>query len=154
MSQQTLTPKFVEYIPDTIEPGILYVSMENTTAIHKCCCGCGQEVVTPLSPSDWRLIFDGKTISLEPSIGNWGFVCQSHYWITRNRVRWAERWSKERIDSAREFQRAEFKVSIDSESAAISGIKGAEKDGMWRKIKKKLKGCRKSNLPRGITTPN
>jgi Family of unknown function (DUF6527) len=33
-----------------------------------CCCGCGEKVVTPLRPTDWKLIFDGKTISLDPSL--------------------------------------------------------------------------------------
>jgi Family of unknown function (DUF6527) len=37
-----------------------------------------------------RKIFDGRSISLDPSIGNWGFQCRSHYWIKNNRVVWAE----------------------------------------------------------------
>jgi hypothetical protein len=52
----------------------------------KCACGCGKEVVTPLSATDWKLIFDGKTVSLDPSIGNWGFPCRSHYWVRNNRM--------------------------------------------------------------------
>lgn len=99
--EKTLKYEFVEFIPDVLKEGTLYVSMEYATVVHKCCCGCGKEVVTPLSPTDWKLIFDGKTISLDPSIGNWGFECQSHYWIRNNRVRWAARWSKDRIDAAR-----------------------------------------------------
>jgi hypothetical protein len=58
---------------------------------------CGNKVVTPLSPTDWQLTFDGDTISLHPSIGNWAFECQSHYWIIRNKVKWAPKWSKEEI---------------------------------------------------------
>ena len=72
-----------------IEEGILYISVEYCTAIHKCVCGCGNEVVTPLSPTDWEIIFDGKTVSLDPSIGNWNFDCKSHYWIIKNRIRFA-----------------------------------------------------------------
>ena len=49
--------RFVEFIPDQIEEGILYISIEYCTAIHKCICGCGNEVVTPLSPTDWELEF-------------------------------------------------------------------------------------------------
>ncbi len=64
----------------------LYVSIEFTTVVHKCCCGCGREVVTPLSPTDWKLTFDGVSISLHPSIGSWNLPCQSHYWIRHNRV--------------------------------------------------------------------
>lgn len=89
--------KFVEYIPDQVEEHTLYISIEFGTAVHKCMCGCGNEVVTPLSPTDWELIFNGETVSLYPSIGNWGFTCESHYWITRNKVKFAEKWSEKKI---------------------------------------------------------
>lgn len=96
-----LKHEFVEYIPKTISDGTIYISIAFGTAVHKCCCGCGNEVVTPLSTTDWELNFDGHSISLYPSIGNWSFPCQSHYWIKRNRVKWAPRWSKQRIEDAR-----------------------------------------------------
>ena len=96
-----LSHKFVKNIPDTIENGVVYVSVDYSTAIHKCCCGCGNEVVTPLSPTDWKLSFDGETISLYPSIGNWSLPCQSHYWITDNEVEWASRWTKRQIERGR-----------------------------------------------------
>ena len=97
----TLTHQFVEFIPDKLDDGTIYVSVKYATAAHKCCCGCGQEVVTPIAPTGWSLTFDGKTISLNPSIGNWSYPCKSHYWIIRNRVQWAEKWSKERIQAGR-----------------------------------------------------
>jgi len=87
-----LQHKFVEFIPDVIGEGILYISIKYCTAIHKCVCGCGNEVVTPISPTDWKLTFDGKTISLSPSIGNWNFKCQSHYWIKNSQVIHARKW--------------------------------------------------------------
>lgn len=98
---KTLTHEFVEFIPDVLKDGTLYVSIQYATVVHKCCCGCGKEVVTPLSPTDWKLIFDGKTISLDPSIGNWSFECQSHYWIRNDRVRWAAQWSPAEIAAGR-----------------------------------------------------
>jgi hypothetical protein len=88
---KVLVHQFVEFIPHELKEGTLYVCMGLATVVHKCCCGCGNEVVTPLSPSDWKLIFDGETITLHPSIGNWGFKCRSHYWIRDSRVRWAPR---------------------------------------------------------------
>jgi uncharacterized protein DUF6527 len=97
---------FVDYIPEDLEDGTVYVSVQFATAVHKCCCGCGREVVTPLSPTDWKLIFEGQTISLHPSIGNWSFPCQSHYWIRRNRVVWAPRWSRSQIEAGRADDRA------------------------------------------------
>jgi hypothetical protein len=96
-----ITHKFVEFIPDEIEEGTLYISIEYCTAVHKCACGCGNEVVTPLSPTDWQLIFDGKTVSLNPSIGNWSFECKSHYLITRNKIHYARRWSDLEIEEGR-----------------------------------------------------
>lgn len=87
--------KFVEFIPDELEAGILYVSITYATVLHKCACGCGNEVVTPLSPSDWQLTFNGEAISLFPSIGNLSFLCRSHYWIKKNEVLWVEDWYEE-----------------------------------------------------------
>lgn len=98
-----LKHEFVESVPEQLLDGIIYVSIRFASVIHKCCCGCGKEVVTPLSPRDWQLIFDGHSISLYPSIGNWNFPCQSHYWIKQNIVEWAPRWSKEKIEAARAY---------------------------------------------------
>jgi len=92
---------FVEHIPDKLNDGMLYVSTTFATAVHKCCCGCGQEVVTPLSPTDWRIIFDGDSISLDPSIGNWSFPCKSHYWIEHGFIIWAGHWTQEEINAGR-----------------------------------------------------
>lgn len=93
--------EFVRNIPEDLEEKTLYVSMDYATVTHKCCCGCGQEVVTPLSPTDWKLTYNGKEISLYPSVGNWSFKCQSHYWIEKSIVKWAPQWSKEQIAEAR-----------------------------------------------------
>ncbi|UXI66130.1 DUF6527 family protein [Tahibacter amnicola] len=95
----SLTHEFVDFVPEQLEPGTLYVSIRYKSASHLCCCGCGEKVVTPLSPTGWRLTYDGKTVSLSPSIGNWNLACRSHYWIERNRVEWAETWSRQRAAS-------------------------------------------------------
>ena len=99
-----LKHEFVEFIPDDLRERTIYVSIRYATVAHKCCCGCGNEVVTPLSPTDWKLVFDGKTISLDPSIGNWGLPCKSHYWIRNNRVKWAAAWSQAQIDQCRSHE--------------------------------------------------
>jgi hypothetical protein len=62
---------------------------------------CGQEVVTPLSPTDWSLIFDGDSISLNPSIGNWSLPCRSHYIIDRGAIAWASNMSNAAIELGR-----------------------------------------------------
>ena len=96
-----LTHKFVNQIPEKLEEGVIYVSIPFETVIHKCCCGCGKEVVTPLSPTGWSLTFDGETITLDPSIGNWNFQCKSHYFIRKNKVIWARQYSKLEIEENR-----------------------------------------------------
>lgn len=116
MKLSHLTHEFVEYIPEDVKPGTIYVSVTYATATHRCCCGCGREVITPLSPTDWTMSFDGKTVSLDPSIGNWSFPCQSHYWIRRNRVVWARRWSKTDIEEARREDRAAKAAYFDGSS--------------------------------------
>ena len=100
-SQESLRHEFVEFIPDELEEGVIYVSLPHATAMHLCACGCGHEVITPLSPTDWQLTFDGESISLKPSIGNWSFSCQSHYWLDHGRIHWAPKWSKEKIEAGR-----------------------------------------------------
>ena len=98
---KTIQHKFVEFIPDVIDEGMLYISIAYCTAIHKCVCGCGNEVVTPLSPTDWELTYNGKTVSLSPSIGNWNFNCKTHYFITKSKIRFARRWSDWEIEEGR-----------------------------------------------------
>jgi hypothetical protein len=101
----TLQHKFVEFIPDHLEDKVLYISIAFCTAIHKCACGCGNEVVTPFSPTDWKLIFDGKSVSLNPSIGNWNFECQSHYWIKNNKIVFAHKWNQTEINLCRQVDK-------------------------------------------------
>ena len=98
--------EFVEFIPEDLQEQSLYISIPYCTAVHRCFCGCGREVVTPLSPAGWQLIFDGKTVSLYPSIGSWSLPCQSHYFLTKNKVVWAAKWSEKRIAKGRERERA------------------------------------------------
>lgn len=145
MREAALQHEFVEFIPEALNEGTVYVSVAYATVAHKCCCGCGLEVVTPLSPTDWQLTFDGVSVSLYPSIGNWGFECRSHYWIERNRVKWAERWSGEEITAGRDHDslRKEKYYQGGSETPPITEtsecIEGAEEgksaEGLWRTLK-------------------
>lgn len=108
-----LEHKFLEYIPKELQEDTVYVSITFDTVVHKCCCGCGNKVVTPLSPRDWNITYDGESISLYPSIGNWSFPCQSHYWIKRGQVEWAGQWSKEEIEAGRRNDRLQKKEYYD-----------------------------------------
>ena len=101
MKQRLIRPEFVELIPDEVEDGVLYISTRYATATHKCVCGCGEIVVTPIRPTDWTLVWNGETVTLNPSIGNWSLPCQSHYLIVNNRIIWARKWGTSEIHAGR-----------------------------------------------------
>ncbi len=103
--------RFVDVIPKEPDEGVLYVSIEHAVAVHLCACGCGRKVVTPLAPIHWKLIFDGSSVSLSPSIGNHAFPCKSHYWLENGRVRWSYEMSQQEVEAVRakdKRQRAAF----------------------------------------------
>lgn len=102
MRRATVRHEFVEFVPNDLELGVLYVSIPYATAVHLCACGCGIKVVTPISPPEWQLRWDGDTISLHPSIGNWQFPCRSHYWIRRNMIEWARPMTEREIAASRQ----------------------------------------------------
>ena len=105
MKRKRIIPKFVDFVPDTLEEGVLYISIMYDTMTHKCACGCGKTVVTPITPTDWSLTWNGKTVTLKPSIGNWDLPCQSHYLIIENKIIWAGKWSTSKIKTGREIDR-------------------------------------------------
>jgi hypothetical protein len=142
-----LTHEFVDYIPEDPKEGVIYISIPYTTAVHKCCCGCGNEVVTPLSPTDWKLIFDGQSISLTPSVGNWNFDCRSHYWIQRNTVEWARQWSRAEIDAGRAedarmkekyFHGSEETDSSNADTKIEEAGEVTKEGGLWQRLKRWL----------------
>lgn len=120
-----VTHEFVDEIPEELDEGVLYVSVSYETAAHRCLCGCGSLIVTPFSPTDWRLIFDGDSVSLWPSIGNWSFACQSHYWVWESQVVWAKTMSKNRIERGRDLDRkAKLRHHSEKEGATSRGHRG------------------------------
>ncbi len=110
---RTFEHRFVASAPRELEQGILYVSVEFATALHHCACGCGLKVVTPFSPNDWSMTFDGKTVSLSPSIGNWSLPCRSHYFIRQGRIKWADDWSNKQIQFNREQDRSRKRPKVE-----------------------------------------
>lgn len=121
--------EFVEFIPSVLEDGVLYISTEYGTAVHKCFCGCGEKVVTPLTPTDWSVVSHiNGTVSIYPSIGNWGYKCRSHYWVRKGAVLWAGQWSQEEIDAARDYDRQRkleyFGESTSGQTKGWDGVKG------------------------------
>lgn len=101
MKIKTLVPEYVKHVPESLSEGVLYISEEFETAGHLCCCGCGEEVFTPLNKAQWTLSKNRQkdTVSLYPSIGNWKYACRSHYWIENNVVIDAGAMSQKTIDT-------------------------------------------------------
>jgi hypothetical protein len=141
--RQALRHEFVEFIPAVLEEGVVYVSTTYATAAHRCCCGCGHEVVTPLTPTDWTLSFDGATVSFNPSIGNWSFPCRSHYWIERNRVIPAPSWSTSQIEAGRDRDRWAKGLHYGKRSGGKSDTEGGAANlPWWRWLRRVLSGNR------------
>lgn len=81
--------EFVDKIPSKLKDGILYVCISCNVIVHKCACGCGEKTVTPIDKiNGWIMKYDGQTVTLRPSIGNFSIPCNSHYYITENKVEW------------------------------------------------------------------
>ncbi|MBU3907729.1 MAG: hypothetical protein KKF85_06850 [Gammaproteobacteria bacterium] len=112
MKIKQIRPEYVEYIPERLEEGALYISERYRTAVHKCCCGCGQEVVTPLSPAEWSVRRNGNQVSLWPSIGNWSYPCRSHYVIRDNYVLEAKAMTDRQIQQVKVNDRADKAAQI------------------------------------------
>jgi len=127
MRTTQIVPEFVTSFPTELEQGHLYVSAQFSTAAHLCACGCGREVITPISPAQWVLTFDG-TVSMAPSIGNWALPCQSHYVIDRGAIRWA-----------RGFTRDEIQRNRESDHEILDAVHAAQR-GWWRRLLRRVKG--------------
>ena len=125
MKHNRLEHRFVTTLPDVLAVGVLYVSVEYATSAHLCWCGCGAEVVTPFTPTDWKMTFDGETISLWPSVGNWYDKCRSHYIIERNRVISAPPWSQERIEAEWRRDRTAKESYYAQEQTAVPDLPAA-----------------------------
>lgn len=121
-----LKPVYVQYMPpaDSVNEGELYISLEFQTAIHKCCCGCGEEVVTPFNTAQWQISDKRGKVSLYPSIGNWSYPCHSHYFIKDNRVLWAEAFSDAAIKRVQVRDQRALESYIANKNAACQGADG------------------------------
>src|ERR1700676_5046900 len=91
----------VQYMPGTLEPGILYVAEQYGTAAHLCACGCGAKIRTPLGPDEWSFAEMATGPSLSPSVVNWQQADQAHKWIVGGQVEWAGKWSEKQVAAGR-----------------------------------------------------
>lgn len=134
--------EIVKSFPDNLEGNVLYISLEYASMAHKCFCGCGEEVTTPLSPTDWKVLFDGVNVSVYPSIGNWNLKCKSHYWIKENKISWSTKWDKERIKSAQDLDR-EIKDDYYQSNESLSGEREITNNCISENVKSLIKKFKK-----------
>jgi hypothetical protein len=126
MTLRKLEMEFVEYIPTDLQEGTIYLSVPYATAVHMCACGCANKVVTPFSPAHWKLVYDGETVTLIPSIGNWQLPCRSHYLIRRNVIIWSTAWSETQIDDGKERDALARRAHFDNER--LEGMRDLSKE--------------------------
>lgn len=128
-----ITFEFVDAVPSPREESKLYISIKYRTAIHSCFCGCGMKVVTPIRPTGWSLTYDGDSVSLAPSVGNWSFKCRSHYFIRKNRAIPAGDMDQAGIEAGRARDRA-----IRDEYFRVTGGTATtgptKKRGFWARL--------------------
>ncbi|PPC95172.1 MAG: hypothetical protein CTY35_09900 [Methylotenera sp.] len=120
--QQSVKHEYLEFIPEHLQTGTLYISLKYKTASHLCCCGCGYKVVTPLNAAKWTLTDHGKSVSLFPSVGNWSFPCKSHYWITHGQIKWAAKMSDKQIAHVRKMDRADAELHASTNEVVSNGL--------------------------------
>ncbi len=118
----------VHYMPGELREGVLYVSEEFGIANHLCACGCGSKVRTALGPMEFAVTETADGPTLRPSVGNWQRECQSHYWITRGEVIWAERWTPDQIAAGRTREEARRRAYYDAIDRRRGGLLGQ----IWR----------------------
>ena len=112
----------VESFPRPLQAGVLYYSERFSGAAHACACGCGMEVITPISPVQWRITRNAQGVSLRPSIGNWNFPCRSHYWIIDSSVHWSTDMTEDQIRARRAYNSALREQYFKAKSAEQSPI--------------------------------
>jgi hypothetical protein len=114
-----LEPVFIELMPKTFDPGFIYISIKYKTTVHLCASGCGNKVVLPLSPAEWKLTYDGESVSLSPSVGNWEFPCRAHYWVRVGRVEWDKAWDDRGIANGRLRDERELETYFSHRGAPL-----------------------------------
>lgn len=124
-----VTYEMVDLLPGVLADGVVYVSLEHRTIVHKCLCGCGERVVLNLSPAGWEVTLDGETISLCPSVSSGSLDCNSHYWIRKNKVDWSSPLS------AIETKRAQ----VSGRTEVVEHFRTPVKKTLWQRVSGRLR---------------
>lgn len=127
---QRIELRHVQFIPQDLEPGVLYVSRKYGAAVHLCACGCGLKVSTPLRPTEWSLSDTDSRATLHPSVGNWQQPCRSHYWISGGRIIWCQQWTQEQVATGRAMESQRRQAYFESRAPNSAGVLAR----LWRWI--------------------
>ncbi len=89
------------------------------------------------------MTFDGETISLRPSIGNWTLKCRSHYVIDRGKVIEAGSWSDEQVEAERRRDRAakaQFYGKAQKVETPVQAAPPGPTPSFWRRVWDRVSG--------------
>lgn len=140
MKVDRLTHEFVKSFPEALESGVHYISIDYDTTAHLCVCGCGNRVILPLHPTAWKFTYDGAAVSMAPSVGNWSFPCQSHYWIEQGRIRWSTAWTSAQIQAGRDRTlRARTRTPSSDDARAPSLPPPPWWSRAWRRLRRAMR---------------
>ena len=148
MRRSSLEPVFVETVPSGLDEGTLYISVRFRTAAHLCACGCGSKVITPIKPAKWRITYDGETVSLWPSVGNWQKPCRSHYVIKKKEVLWHRDWTDREIDAGRAREQRELRQHYERRKVASGALPSSDQPSWPRRVWTRI-----TQFARGILGP-
>lgn len=87
--------KFSEYVPQSINDGVVYVISEDEfewVIIFLCPCGCREKIELNLLPDtmpNWTYLIKEKRISVHPSIDRLR-DCKSHFFIKEGLIKWCK----------------------------------------------------------------
>ena len=132
---ETLTPKFVERIhakSEELMSGIIYICAKHRTVVHRCPCGCDGLSEFVLSPTRFRMSYDGDSVTFSPSVGNAYLRCRSHYWIRGNQVEWCPPMQDSEIVRAREREHRETLETRRQQDLR----KSKDNESLWDKFTK------------------
>jgi len=129
-----LEPVFVDGMPRELEAGKFYISNEYHVTKHLCACGCAEVVTLPLHPEQWRYTYDGKSISVHPSVGNVGTTCNSHYWIVTGNVEWAKTITPAQAHHGWKRDRADLETFDAATSHSAPAAVTPVREPFWRRL--------------------
>ena len=94
--EKPLSTVWVEELPDTIKPNVIYIAGENEYlwfAAMLCPCGCGETLYMNLQTETrpcWKITIHSEgTVTMHPSV--WRQVgCRSHFFIRHGLIQWCE----------------------------------------------------------------